>query len=235
LAKLETEHDMKGSRIPEYLDELKEKWPKLAPKYTKSDSLTDILFAADNPHRSQSRWQLVFSMVWETILTFLTYLSGWWAFAPVRGAGQTTNATVDTKLDEDQERSVTFDEDEDEDNCRFCDVTRVIKRKPRAMRVHYGLVASGNQVIKDARFRDALNKGLGGNVLCVEMEAAGLNNFPCVVIRGICDYADSHKNKNWQEHAAAVAAAFAKELLSVVPAQEVKEMPTIKSKGQSTF
>ena len=93
------------------------------------------------------------------------------------------------------------------------------------MRVHYGLVASGNQVIKDARFRDALNKGLGGNVLCVEMEAAGLNNFPCVVIRGICDYAVSHKNKNWQEHAAAVAAAFAKELLSVVPAQEVKEKP----------
>ena len=236
LAKLEVEHEMKGSKIPKYLDELKENWPKLVPKYIRSNSLKDILFAADNPHRNRSRWQVVFEMVLETILTFLTYLLGWWAFAPVeRGTRQATNATVDTELDGEQERSVEVDDDEDDNNCRFCDMTRVIKRKPKPMRVHYGLIASGNQVIKDAMFRDALNKGLGGNVLCVEMEAAGLNNFPCVVIRGICDYADSHKNKNWQEHAAAVAAAFAKELLSVVPAQEVEQMPTIKSKGQSTF
>jgi len=66
------------------------------------------------------------------------------------------------------------------------------------MRVHYGLIASGNQVIKDAEFRDRLNNSIGGSVLCVEMEAAGLiNDFPCLVIRGICDYADSHKNKDW--------------------------------------
>jgi hypothetical protein len=66
----------------------------------------------------------------------------------------------------------------------------------------------------------------------MEMEAAGLmNNFPCIVIRGICNYADSHKNKDWQEHAAIVAAAFAKELLSVLPVQDVEQMPIIKSKG----
>ncbi|GKZ74668.1 hypothetical protein AnigIFM50267_001157 [Aspergillus niger] len=88
--------------------------------------------------------------------------------------------------------------------------------------VHYGLIASGNQVIKDAHFRDSLNKSLGGNVLCVEMEAAGLmNNFPCVVIRGICDYADSQKTKAWQEYAAAVAAAYAKELLEYVQSSDV--------------
>jgi nucleoside phosphorylase len=97
-----------------------------------------------------------------------------------------------------------------------------VKRKPRDMRIHYGLIASGNQVIKDATFRDKLNKDLGGNVLCVEMEAAGLmNNFPCIVLRGICDYADSHKNKDWQEHAAAIAAAFAKELLGYVQPSDV--------------
>ncbi len=63
------------------------------------------------------------------------------------------------------------------------------------------------------------------------MEAAGLiNDFPCLVIRGICDYADSHKNKDWQEHAAAVAAAYAKEFLSMVPAHDVEVMPTIKGK-----
>jgi nucleoside phosphorylase len=81
--------------------------------------------------------------------------------------------------------------------------------------VHYGNITSGNLVIKNARTRERLSKELG--VLCFEMEAAGLmQDFPCLVIRGICDYADSHKNKAWQGYAAAVAAAFAKELLSVI-------------------
>ena len=64
-------------------------------------------------------------------------------------------------------------------------------------------------------------------MLCFEMEAAGLmNNFPCLVVRGICDYADSHKNKQWQPYAAATAAAYAKELLSVIPSAEVAEIRT---------
>ncbi|EPS45137.1 hypothetical protein H072_898 [Dactylellina haptotyla CBS 200.50] len=55
------------------------------------------------------------------------------------------------------------------------------------------------------------------------MEAAGLlQNLPCLVIRGICDCADSHKNGNWEEHAAAVAAAFTKELLGYVYPEEVQ-------------
>jgi nucleoside phosphorylase len=49
------------------------------------------------------------------------------------------------------------------------------------------------------------------------MEVVGLmNNFPYIVIRGICDYTDSHKNKEWQEHVAAVVAAFRKALLEYV-------------------
>jgi nucleoside phosphorylase len=87
--------------------------------------------------------------------------------------------------------------------------------------VHYGTIASGNQVIRDGLQRDRLSSELG-NILCFEMEAAGLmNSFPCLVIRGICDYADSHKNKKWQPYAAATAAAYAKEILSVIPAAEV--------------
>ncbi|GMG26465.1 unnamed protein product [Aspergillus oryzae] len=80
--------------------------------------------------------------------------------------------------------------------------------------IHYGLIASGNKVIKDAETRDHL--GAKYNVLCFEMEAAGIMNaVPSLVIRGICDYADSHKNKLWQEYACATAAAYAKMLLSV--------------------
>lgn len=71
--------------------------------------------------------------------------------------------------------------------------------------------------MRDATERDRVSSELGG-ILCFEMEAAGIMNIlPCLVIQGICDYADSHKNKRWLAYAAGVAAAYAKELLSMVP------------------
>ncbi|KAJ5666530.1 Nucleoside phosphorylase [Penicillium maclennaniae] len=60
------------------------------------------------------------------------------------------------------------------------------------------------------------------------MEAAGLmNNYPYLVIRGICDYADSHKNKQWQGYAAASAAAYAKELLLVTSFAYIDQTPPV--------
>lgn len=83
--------------------------------------------------------------------------------------------------------------------------------------IHYGTIASGNTVIRDAIVRDKLAKEK--DVLCFEMEAAGLmNHFPCLVIRGISDYSDSHKNKQWQGYAALTAALYAKDLLSRISA-----------------
>ncbi|KAL1598069.1 hypothetical protein SLS59_007079 [Nothophoma quercina] len=109
-----------------------------------------------------------------------------------------------------------------------CDQCSAESRQPRPEResgaevtVHYGTIASGNQVMKDAAERDRVSAELGG-VLCFEMEAAGLmNSFPCLVIRGVSDYADTHKNYQWQAYAAGTAAAYAKELLSAIPAAEV--------------
>ncbi|KAI8235815.1 hypothetical protein K4K54_005258 [Colletotrichum sp. SAR 10_86] len=99
--------------------------------------------------------------------------------------------------------------------------------------VHYGLIASSNQVMKDAVVRDKL---VQRGVLCFEMEAAGLmNHFPCLVVRGICDYADTHKNSNWQPYAAMVAAAYAKDLLLLVNTTAVegeKKLSDILSRGQ---
>ena len=61
------------------------------------------------------------------------------------------------------------------------------------------------------------------DILCFEMEAAGLmDQLPCLVIRGICDYCDSHKSKQWQGYAAITAAAYAKGLLNVVPVADHK-------------
>ncbi|KAM3075100.1 hypothetical protein ACMFMG_007443 [Clarireedia jacksonii] len=87
--------------------------------------------------------------------------------------------------------------------------------------IHYGLIASANQLVKDALVRDKL--AIEKDVLCFEMEAAGLmNQFPCLVIRGICDYSDSHKNKEWQGYAAMAAAAYAKDLLCRIPLNKVE-------------
>ncbi|KAJ6040878.1 hypothetical protein N7444_009783 [Penicillium canescens] len=90
------------------------------------------------------------------------------------------------------------------------------KREDNNPQSHYGIVASGNAVIKNPRTREQLRLETGA--LCFEMEAAGLmSDFPCIIIRGICDYADSHKNKQWQGYAALAAASYAKELLGYVP------------------
>jgi hypothetical protein len=84
--------------------------------------------------------------------------------------------------------------------------------------IFYGTIASGNQVVKDAGKRDIFSE-----CLCFETEAAGpMNDFPCLVIRGICDYCHSHKNDQWQKYAAATAAAYAKELIQIVEVEDVQ-------------
>ncbi|KDN68182.1 hypothetical protein CSUB01_10565 [Colletotrichum sublineola] len=87
--------------------------------------------------------------------------------------------------------------------------------------IHYGLIASANRLMKNATIRDKF--AVENGVLCFEMEAAGLmNHFPCLVIRGICDYSDSHKNKEWQGFAAMMAAAYATDLLHQIPPNKVE-------------
>ena len=116
-----------------------------------------------------------------------------------------------------------------ENTCDNCETSWLVTRPTRQRHdpvIHYGLIASGNQVMNHGGTRDKLGQELG--ILCFEMEAAGLmDNFPCLVIRGICDYADSHKNKQWQGYAAATAAAYAKELLSVIHPNQVEETPAV--------
>ena len=73
--------------------------------------------------------------------------------------------------------------------------------------------------MKSSTTRDNVARQL--DVICFEMETAGLIDIiPCLPIRGICDYADSHKNEEWQRYAAATAAAYARELLEELPVTE---------------
>ena len=90
-------------------------------------------------------------------------------------------------------------------DCRNCDPNEQIQREERDSaepEIHYGIIASGNTLVKDASTRDKIVEEIGDDCICFEMEAAGLmNNFPCLVIRGVCDYADSHKSDRWQRDA----------------------------------
>ncbi|KAL6701684.1 nucleoside phosphorylase domain-containing protein [Trichoderma pleuroticola] len=89
--------------------------------------------------------------------------------------------------------------------------------------IHYGLIASSTQLMRDAVIRDKL--AAEREILCFETEAAGLmNHFPCLVIRGICDYADTHTNTEWRSYAAMAAAAYAKDLLCRIPPNRVEAL-----------
>ncbi|KAK2811246.1 hypothetical protein FQN50_002343 [Emmonsiellopsis sp. PD_5] len=119
------------------------------------------------------------------------------------------------------------------DPSRAVDETCLVRRRERTKEednpaIHYGTIASANQLMKDATIRDKL--AAEKNVLCFDMEAAGLmNHFPCLVIRGICDYSDSHKTKEWQGYAAMAAAAYAKDLLRTIPPSTVEAQQTIRN------
>ncbi|KAH7178845.1 hypothetical protein DER46DRAFT_633448 [Fusarium sp. MPI-SDFR-AT-0072] len=102
-------------------------------------------------------------------------------------------------------------------SCDECDLSKLETREMRVSTdpvIHYGGIGSANTVMKDSNIRDEIAREL--DVLCFEMEAAGLMDImPCLPIRGICDYSDSHKSKEWQRYAAATAAAYAYEFLEL--------------------
>ncbi|KLO99308.1 ankyrin [Fusarium fujikuroi] len=149
LTQLETQHNLVGSKIPEYLEELKDKWPKLTATSLRSESLKDLLFKSSYEHLEN-----------------------------------TASNTDDEDLD--------GDEDEEQGPCRFCDRSMIVKRKDREMRIFFGLIASGDKLIKDAASRNTLNRDLGGRVLCIEMEAA----VYCIVSETREDVAEIRTNQN---------------------------------------
>ncbi|KAH7016089.1 nucleoside phosphorylase domain-containing protein [Microdochium trichocladiopsis] len=80
--------------------------------------------------------------------------------------------------------------------------------------VFMGRFASGDTVMKSAEDRDRI--AAAEQVIAFEMEAAGLwDELHCIVLKGVCDYADSHKSKGWQDFAAATAAATTKAILEL--------------------
>ncbi|KAH7031147.1 uncharacterized protein B0I36DRAFT_323287 [Microdochium trichocladiopsis] len=121
--------------------------------------------------------------------------------------------------------------------CQQCDLSRLQPRRQRlgdSFQIHYGGVASGDSVNKDARKRDTVARKL--DIKCFEMESAGImDSLACLPIRGICDYSDSHKNKVWQPYAAATAASYARELLeNIPPLATTRQSPSLATEKPAT-
>jgi nucleoside phosphorylase len=95
-------------------------------------------------------------------------------------------------------------------------VPRQCRPDAERTRVWYGSIGSGDQLLKSSRDRDKLRDRY--NVIGLEMEAAGvMNEIPVGNIRGVCDYGDERKNKDWQPYAAVMAATYAKAVLQEIP------------------
>ena len=119
--------------------------------------------------------------------------------------------------------------------CDSCSQHEKVPRPPRGDGkpvFHQGTILSGDHVVKDAELRDKLGQDYrlsrrpynSCDALCFDMEAAGvMDQTNCLVIRGIADYADSHKNCIWQGYAAATAAAFARELVCTMKTCVVRD------------
>ncbi|KAI9042818.1 uncharacterized protein KD926_004883 [Aspergillus affinis] len=107
----------------------------------------------------------------------------------------------------------------EESGCNHCDPDRIRSRQPREVQdpiIHYGLIASSHHLTRDGATRDKFAHK--HDILCFETDATGLRDAAqYLVIRGICDYADSHRSGLWHAYAAAAAAAYAKEVLSFIP------------------
>ncbi|KAL1844194.1 hypothetical protein VTJ49DRAFT_3850 [Mycothermus thermophilus] len=89
--------------------------------------------------------------------------------------------------------------------------------------IHIGRVASGDTVMKSGVTRDVI--AASEDVIAFEMEGAGIwEHVPSLVVKGVCDYADSHKNKKWQRYAAGTAAAVAKAIMSLVPVADRRDL-----------
>ncbi|KAL8340937.1 hypothetical protein RB601_006849 [Gaeumannomyces tritici] len=125
-------------------------------------------------------------------------------------------------------------------DCDACRSLELVKRPPRqdedreTLVFHRGMVAIGDQVVQDGEERERIRELCDGFARCVEMEAAGVEvNRKCLIIRGISDYADSHKNDEWKQCAAGHAAAFARQLLCTIPAGELRAKEESEQIGRS--
>lgn len=97
-------------------------------------------------------------------------------------------------------------------------------------RIHYGAMACGPQVIKDQSYIDRL-KAKENSLLAIDMESYGLALAASMcstylrpviplVVKGVCDFADSEKTDDWHDYCSYSSAAFIRSLLEIAIARD---------------
>jgi nucleoside phosphorylase len=196
LETLQTDLGLKTFRqkTPEYLQVIRNSAPNQPAKYSFPGREADKLFKADYRHKHQDA---------------LTCECAYWENArdTVCEASRKADCAI-LKCDETQLEPRKL-----ESRQQFID-------KPEDPVFHFGAIASGDRVEKSGIDRDKYVKDLG--VIAFEMEGAGVwDELPCLVVKAVCDYADSHKNKKWQDYTAAVAAGAVKAILALYPGRDM--------------
>ncbi|CAM6085745.1 unnamed protein product [Calypogeia fissa] len=109
-------------------------------------------------------------------------------------------------------------------------VERPIRQPSERTQVWYGSIGSGDKLVKNAQKRDELRDKF--DLIGLETKAAGtINTIPVGVIRGVCDYGDAQKNKEWQPHTAAYAKAV---LYKIRPKRNRRDEALHALKAQAT-
>ena len=217
---------------------------RLPNKFTRKDTLNDNLGRPNTEIRSflgklQSRmsWKLLRDSTSQHLKVLLEESDFEQSRYPGPNADKLFKPTYHHKHHGSQGRITCADCDKGKDEvCRNalasscsvleCDGEMLIPRKrlieameagvPPKPAIHYGTVASGDTVMRSGEDRNEIAGK--ENVIAFETEGAGVwDSFPCVIIKGVCDYADSHKNKQWQGYAAATAASCMKSFLEEWP------------------
>lgn len=123
------------------------------------------------------------------------------------------------------------DKADNSEGCKTSNEMKIVSRDTRHRRqsvVHRGLVLSGNGITEDPQDRDRLCKE-HSDAVCFDTGAAGIMDvIPCLVVRGICDYVDTHKQDGWHHFAAASAASYCKAILCKVNAPHGEQICNIK-------
>jgi nucleoside phosphorylase len=143
------------------------------------------------------------------------------------------NHSNGTFADPGQEKDQLYQTVDGESSSVAKPVERPVRQPSERTKVWYGSIGSGDKLIKNAQKRDKLRDEF--NLIGLEMEAAGtMDTIAVGVIRGVCDYGDDKKNKEWQPYAAAMAAAYAKAILyKIRPKRNRREeaLQALKARG----
>ncbi|KAF4412182.1 Aminodeoxyfutalosine nucleosidase [Colletotrichum fructicola] len=196
LAHLKTDFGLSELRdqIPNMMEQIQRKavanghWSK----YLRPGSHTDVLFRANYLHRHQHKRDC--SCGKETICDEAINASC--ADLQCDPAYYVLRRRLSSRIEEKSDRQATSD---------------TSKSPPE---VFLGTVGSGDTVMKSGEHRDMMAQQHG--IIAFEMEGAGVwDEIPCIIVKSVCDYADSHKNKKWQGFAAMAAASATKAVLNM--------------------